>query len=135
MEPSYRRLMTIPLLVRLGFGSDRTTADAGREMPRLRTEERLIDGPVDELARHDGAGCSPWRLDFTIADRPGALPAAVQALRELGVTVGTCDVRPGAAGETLVDGIVALPPWLDVPAVDYALGRSGATGVRAVPVR
>lgn len=76
----------------------------------------------------------PWRLDYTIADEPVSLTAAVQALRGLGVTVGTWDVCPDAAGRALVVGTVSLPPWLDVPAVEHALLCAGATEVRAVPV-
>lgn len=176
MGPSYRRLMDISLLDLLGFRSDRAIANAGREMLRRRTEERLIEDLVDALAGRDASGCPssprpgrvgvgpanpatrttreapsrppcggtntyaptapslPWRLDYAIRDEPGALAAAAQGLRELGVTVGSCDVRPLAAGEAAVVGTVALPLWLDVPAVEYVLRRAGAIDVRAVPV-
>lgn len=168
--------MAISLLDLLGFGSDRAIANAGREMLRRRTEERLLDDLVDALARRDAASCPPglrssqgevsgalatgttleepswacrgctnahapidplrlWRLDYTTSDEPVALTAAVQALRGLGVTVGTCDVRAGAAGDAVVGGTVVLPPWLDVPAVEYALRCAGATDVLAAPVR
>ena len=109
--------MAIPLLDLLDSGSERVVPAADGEVLRLRTG-RL----------------RPWRLDYTTRDEPGALAAAVQGLRELGVTLGTCDVDPRAAGEAVVVGTVALPPWLDVPAVEYALRRAGATDVRAVPI-
>lgn len=142
--------MAISLLDLLGFGSDRAIANAGREVLRARAEERLIDDLVHALAHHDAAGCSssarrrhasvgpgprPWRLDYTTRDDPGALAAARHGLWELGVAVESCDVRPGPAAQVVVFGTVALPPWLDVPAVEYALRRAGATDVRAVPVR
>ena len=169
--------MAISLLDLLGFGSDRAIANAGRDMLRRRTEERLLDDLVDALARHDAASCPPglrsgqggvrrgslatgatleepssarcggttvhgqidplrlWRLEYTTSDEPVALAAAGQALRGLGVTVGTCDVRAGAAGDAVVGGTVFLPPWLDVPAVEYALRCAGATDVLAAPVR
>lgn len=176
MEASYGRVMAISLLDLLGFGSDRAIANAGREMLRRCTEERLIEDLVEALARHDAPGCPssprpsgagvgpegpatrttreapsrthyggttayaptapwpPWRLDYTTSDEPDALAAAGQGLRALGVTVGTCDVRRLRAGQAAVVGTVALPPWLDVPAVEYVLRCVGATDVRAVPI-
>jgi hypothetical protein len=77
----------------------------------------------------------PWRLDYTIRDEPDALAAAAQGLRGLGVAVGTCDVRPLGVREAAVVGTIALPPWLDVPAVEYVLRCAGADDVRAVPIR
>lgn len=85
---------------------------------------------------HDPTGqLRPWRLEYTISEEPGEFAAAVQGLRVLGVAVGACGVRPEVSGELVVVGTVGLPPWLDVPAIEYALRCAGATDVRAVPVR
>lgn len=96
------------------------------EPPGTRCGCTTMHGPIDSSRL--------WRLDYTTSDEPVSLTSAVQALRGLGVTVGICDVRPGAAGHAVVGGSVVLPPWLDVPAVEYALRCTGATDVRVVPL-
>lgn len=107
-------------------GGDLATGMIREEPPGTRCGCTTMHGPIDSLRL--------WRLDYTTSDEPVSLTSAVQALRGLGVTVGICDVRPGAAGHAVVGGSVVLPPWLDVPAVEYALRCTGATDVRAVPL-
>lgn len=75
-----------------------------------------------------------WRLRFTVTDRPGRLAAAAAALADLGVNILSLDVHVVSATEVIDEATVSLPPWLDVPAVEFALHGTGAMDVWAVPV-
>lgn len=75
-----------------------------------------------------------WRLRFTVTDEPGRLAAAAAALADLGVNILSLDVHVVSATEVIDEATVSLPPWLDVPAVEYALHRTGAIDVWAVPI-
>lgn len=76
----------------------------------------------------------PWRLRFVIPDEPGRLAAAASALAELGVNILNLDVQVVGPGQVLDEATVALPMWIDVPAVEYALRSAGASEVWATPV-
>lgn len=75
-----------------------------------------------------------WRLRFTVTDEPGRLAAAAAALADLGVNILSLDFHVVSATEVIDEATVSLPPWLDVPAVEYALRCTGAIDVWAVPI-
>lgn len=75
-----------------------------------------------------------WRLRFTVTDEPGRLAAAAAALADLGVNILSLDFHVVSATEVIDEATVSLPPWLDVPAVEYALRGTGAIDVWAVPI-
>lgn len=75
-----------------------------------------------------------WRLRFTVTDEPGRLAAAAAALADLGVNILSLDFHVVSTTEVIDEATVSLPPWLDVPAVEYALHRTGAIDVWAVPI-
>jgi GNAT superfamily N-acetyltransferase len=75
-----------------------------------------------------------WRLRFTVTDEPGRLAAAAAALGDLGVNILSLDFHVVSATEVIDEATVSLPPWLDVPAVEYALHGTGAIDVWAVPI-
>lgn len=75
-----------------------------------------------------------WRLRFTLTDQPGRLAASAAALADLGVNILNLDVHVVSATEVIDEATVSLPAWLDVPAVEHALHRTGARNVWAVPV-
>jgi predicted N-acetyltransferase YhbS len=75
-----------------------------------------------------------WRLRFTVTDEPGRLAAASAALADLGINILSLEFHLVSATEVIDEAIVSLPPWLDVPTVEHALHRTGATDVWAVPI-
>lgn len=75
-----------------------------------------------------------WRLRFTVTDEPGRLAAAAAALADLGVNILSLDFHVVSVTEVIDEATVSLPPWLDVPAVEYALRCTGAIDVWAVPI-
>lgn len=75
-----------------------------------------------------------WRLRFTVTDEPGRLAAAAAALADLGVNILSLDFHVVSATEVIDEATVSLPPWLDVPAVEYALRCTGAIDVWAVSI-
>lgn len=146
--------MPTSLFDRLGLGCARALANAEHEMRRPVMEARLVAELAARVERRNaqqlgsfGASlphshCSEtlsapaswhrWVVTFTAAEVPSHIDGACAALMELGIRILDNGSVDGESEQNITNGLtLALPPWLDVPAVEFALVRAGGRNVRA----